>query len=173
MNTPLTASSGSLVAMVNSRRRELLALMAGAAVGLTLANGSHAASPAAGASPAPSAQPTPAAPARSTKEYVSLNTARAEHAAGRAILIDIREPEEHATGVVAGAKLLPMQQLRARLGEIPTDPQRPVLLICGTQGRSKSVVEALRERGYKHVSFVEGGMSEWVKRGWPTVPPAR
>lgn len=102
---------------------------------------------------------------------VSVEFARAEHEAGRALLIDIREPDEHATGVAAGAKLLPMRQLAARVGEIPTDPSRPVLLICRTQNRSSNVLRALRERGYAHVRYVDGGMSEWARRGWPMVKP--
>jgi len=44
-------------------------------------------------------------------DAVSLEAARAEHEAGRAVLIDIREPEKHATGAAAGARLLPMRQL--------------------------------------------------------------
>jgi rhodanese-related sulfurtransferase len=105
-------------------------------------------------------------------DAVSLDTARAEHESGRAVLIDIREPDEHATGVVEGARLLPMQQLSRRLSEIPTEPGRPVLLICHTQSRSSSTLRALRERGYGHVRYVQGGMSEWARRGWPTVKPA-
>lgn len=104
-------------------------------------------------------------------DSVDLDTARAEFTAGRAILIDIREPDEHARGVAAGARLLPMRQLAQRLGEIPADPQQPVLLICNTQNRSSTTLRALRERGYPNVRYVEGGMSEWVKRGWPVVPP--
>lgn len=104
-------------------------------------------------------------------DSVSLDHARAEHEAGRAVLIDIREPEEHATGVAAGAKLLPMQQLRRRLNEIPADPAQPVLLICNTQNRSAGTLRALRQRGYGHVRFVQGGMSEWARRGWPMVKP--
>ena len=103
---------------------------------------------------------------------VSLDFARSEHEAGRVVLIDIREPDEHATGVAPGAQLLPMRQLASRIGEIPSDPSQPVLLICNTQNRSSSVVEALRERGYAHVRFVQGGMSEWARRGWPMVKPA-
>lgn len=49
---------------------------------------------------------------------VSVDFARTEHEAGRAILVDIREPTEHATGVAAGARLLPMRQLGARIGEM-------------------------------------------------------
>lgn len=107
-------------------------------------------------------------------EVVDLATARAEHEAGRVLLVDIREPAEHATGVAAGAKLLPMSELRKRLAEIPTDPSRPVLLICNTQNRSRATLKALRESGgYGHVRYVDGGMSEWARRGWPMVRPTR
>ena len=105
-------------------------------------------------------------------DAVSLDTARAELEAGRVVLIDIREPEEHATGVAAGARLLPMRQLGQRLAEVPTDPGKPVLLICNTQNRSSATLRALRERGYGHVRYVSGGMSEWARRGWPMVKPA-
>jgi rhodanese-related sulfurtransferase len=105
-------------------------------------------------------------------DAVSLETARAEHEAGRAILIDVREPGEHATGVAQGARLLPMRQLGARLAEIPVDPAKPVFLICNTQNRSSATLRALRQRGYPHVRYVTGGMSEWTRRGWPLVKPA-
>ena len=104
-------------------------------------------------------------------DAVSLETARAEHEAGRAVLIDIREPDEHATGVAKGVQLLPMRQLSARLAEIPVDPKKPVFLICNTQNRSSATLRALRQRGYAHVRYVTGGMSEWSRRGWPLVKP--
>lgn len=104
-------------------------------------------------------------------DAVTLDQARADLESGRAVLIDIREREEHATGVAAGAVLLPMSQISKRLAEIPAQPDKPVLLICNTQNRSRSTLKALRERGYAHVKFVQGGMSEWARRGWPMVPP--
>lgn len=109
--------------------------------------------------------------AANNADSVPLDLARAESEAGRAVLIDIREPVEHATGVAQGAKLLPMRQLGARLSEIPLDSSKPVLLICNTQNRSSATLKALRERGYQHVKFVQGGMSEWTRRGWPLVKP--
>ena len=105
-------------------------------------------------------------------DTVSLDTARAEAEAGRALLVDVREPQEHATGVARGAKLLPMREIGGRLAEIPKDPSQPVLLICNTQNRSRAVWQALRERGYTNVRYVEGGMSEWARRALPLVKPA-
>ncbi|MDO9164690.1 MAG: rhodanese-like domain-containing protein [Rhodoferax sp.] len=46
-----------------------------------------------------------------------------------------------------------------------------MLLICNTQNRSSATLEALREKGYKHVRYVQGGMSEWARRGWPMTKP--
>jgi len=102
---------------------------------------------------------------------VSLDVARAELATGRVRLFDIREPQEQATGVAAGATLLPMSQLGARLGEIPRDAAQPVLLICQTQNRSSKVAAALREQGYTNVRYVRGGMGGWAGKGWPLVVP--
>ncbi len=62
-----------------------------------------------------------------------------------------------------------MRQLSQRIHEIPTRPDQPVLLICNTQNRSKATLRALREQGYSHVRYVDGGMSEWARRGWPMV----
>jgi rhodanese-related sulfurtransferase len=115
--------------------------------------------------------PTQPVRAADDPDAVSLETARAELAAGRAVVIDVREPSEHATGIAAGARLLPMSQLNARIGEIPVDPRKPVFLMCHTQNRSSAILRTLRQRGYAHVRYVNGGMSEWARRGWPMVKP--
>ena len=91
--------------------------------------------------------------------------------AGKVTLIDIREPDEHATGVANGARLLPMSQLNQRAGEIPKDPTQPVLIICNTQNRSSKVVQAMQEAGWTNVRYVHGGMSTWAKNGWHMVKP--
>lgn len=102
---------------------------------------------------------------------VSLDEGRALLESGQVLVFDIREPTEHATGVAAGTQLLPMSQLNGRISEIPQDPDQPVLLICNTQNRSARVVDALREAGWTNVRFIEGGMSDWARRGWPMVAP--
>lgn len=148
IDTPLAAAGQRQAS--SDRRRGLVTLAIAAAAGLALS----------GCDDAPA-----------LADAVSIEVARSEVEAGRALLVDIREPEEHATGVAPGARLLPMRQLGTRLAEIPADPARPVLLICHTQARSSATLRALRERGYGNVRYVNGGMSEWNRRGFPIVKP--
>jgi rhodanese-related sulfurtransferase len=108
---------------------------------------------------------------RIDSDSVTLESARQELESGKSLVIDIREPQEHATGVAPGMQLLPMRQLASRISEIPHDPKRPVLLICNTQNRSSATLKFLREKGYTNVRFVQGGMSEWARRAWPMVRP--
>ena len=110
--------------------------------------------------------------ASAANDVISAEMARTEVEAGRVVLIDIREPNEMASGVVAGAQLLPLSQINARLSEIPKDSAKPVYLICNSQNRSAALLKQLRPLGgYDNVSYVQGGMAEWVKRGWPVVKP--
>jgi rhodanese-related sulfurtransferase len=109
----------------------------------------------------------------SPADMVSLSEARALLESGKVMVFDVREPEEHATGVIQGARLLPRSQLNRRMAEIPTDATRPVLLICATQNRSRATLSELRSAGgYAHVRYVQGGMSGWKAQAWPTVKPA-
>ena len=64
-----------------------------------------------------------------------------------------------------------MSELAKRLGELPAPGSEPFLLICNTQNRSSRVVQQLQSMGYTNAQYVNGGMAEWAKRGWPMVKP--
>jgi len=104
---------------------------------------------------------------------VSLDEARSLVGNSSVMVLDIREPEEHATGVAKGMKLIPMSTLETRLNELPRSPNSRLLLICNTQNRSSAVAKELRSRGFTNVEYVRGGMSEWAKRGWTMESPAK
>ena len=106
------------------------------------------------------AAPTPA----------SLEDMRNALAAQSAVVVDIREPAEHATGVAKGARLMPLSTLAARLGEL-SKSNAPLLIVCNTQNRSSRVVEQLQKMGYPNAQYVDGGMSLWARRGWDMVTP--
>lgn len=102
---------------------------------------------------------------------VTLEEARTALDKSSAIVIDIRETSEHATGVAKGARLIPMGQLGKRLNELPKPGEQPLLIICNTQNRSSKIVEQLQAAGFTNASYVQGGMSQWAERGWTMVKP--
>ena len=102
---------------------------------------------------------------------VNLDDARLLLDSGAVIVIDIRERNEHVTGVAKGMKLIPMSILDIQLTELLKDPKQSIFLICNTQNRSRKVVLDFQSRGYSNVQYVIGGMSEWTKRGWGLETP--
>ncbi len=98
-------------------------------------------------------------------QAVKLEQARADHESGKVLMIDIREPHAHATGVAQGVVLMPMSQVAQRVAEIPKQCAQPVLLIGNTQNRSRAETEALREQCFTNIRYVEGSTSEWARRG--------
>lgn len=106
-----------------------------------------------------------------TPPMVSLEDMRLALKASSTIVIDIREPHEHANGVASGAKLIPMSQLGGRLAELPAPGAEPFWVICNTQVRSANIVGQLQNMGYSNASYVNGGMSLWARQAWPMVKP--
>jgi rhodanese-related sulfurtransferase/molybdopterin-guanine dinucleotide biosynthesis protein A len=82
-----------------------------------------------------------------------------------AVLIDVREPNEHEEARVPGAVLIPLGQVPDRVEEIPADGT--VYVICARGGRSAKAVEHLRARGIDAVN-VAGGTIGWIDAGLPT-----
>lgn len=80
-------------------------------------------------------------------------------------VIDVREPDEYASGHVPGARNLPLGELESRLSEIPTGDD--VYMICQSGGRSARATEFLATKGVGAVN-VEGGTSAWIASGRET-----
>jgi rhodanese-related sulfurtransferase len=80
------------------------------------------------------------------------------------VVIDVREPDEFAGGRVPGAVNIPLQQLPARLGEVPTGA--PIAVICQSGGRSAQGTEVLAAAGV-HAVTVDGGTAAWAQAGLP------
>lgn len=74
-------------------------------------------------------------------------------------LVDVREDDEVATGMIPGAKHI-------KMGEIPNnleyfDKNKEYIFICRSSGRSGNVCAYLQDQGYKVRNMV-GGMLEWT-----------
>lgn len=82
------------------------------------------------------------------------------------VLLDVRTPEEYAgDGHVAGSRLIPLQDLASRAGELPKD--QPIACICRSGNRSKTACDQLSQMGFTGLLNVEGGMHAWGQAGFP------
>ncbi|MCG7343262.1 rhodanese-like domain-containing protein [Sporosarcina sp. ACRSL] len=73
-------------------------------------------------------------------------------------LIDVREDEEVAQGMIPGAVHIPLGELPDRLDEL--DQSKSYIIICRSGGRSGNATEFLEAKGYDATNMV-GGMLDW------------
>ena len=76
------------------------------------------------------------------------------------LLIDVREPHEHAVARIEGARLIPLRELPAMLAELPRD--REIIVHCKSGARSARAVRLLLEQGFPRVTHLRGGIDAWL-----------
>ena len=82
-------------------------------------------------------------------------------------LIDVRQPEEHDAGRIAGDRLIELASLTAEVDSIDRD--RPVVFYCRTGSRSAMATQAFRGAGFDAHNMV-GGLLDWRAAGLPLEP---
>jgi rhodanese-related sulfurtransferase len=75
-------------------------------------------------------------------------------------VIDVRTPQETASGIIPGALLLPIDALEARIKEVPRDG-RKTLIYCAGGGRSAAACEFLSGEGFSGLLNLSGGFQSW------------
>lgn len=90
----------------------------------------------------------------------------AEHRAAVHI-VDVRQPGEvlEALGHIDGAQVIPLNELNARLSEVPRD--KPVVAVCHAGTRSGQATVIMRAAGMPQVANLRGGMLLWAQLGLP------
>jgi molybdopterin/thiamine biosynthesis adenylyltransferase/rhodanese-related sulfurtransferase len=88
-----------------------------------------------------------------------------------ALLLDVREPYEHATGMAEGAVALPLGELLQRIAELVPNRDTAILAICAHGPRSLRAAHALQQLGYTHAVSVAGGTARWIEEGLPISKP--
>jgi len=86
----------------------------------------------------------------------------------RPLVVDVREAELYGQTKIPGSINIPMQEIPDRAGEFPEDRESPVVLVCGIGKFSKHWTLYLKSMGYRNVRSLKGGVSEWVRKGFPT-----
>ena len=96
----------------------------------------------------------------------SLTPSEAYQAYSQGVFIlDVRSQEEWDEYHIPNATLIPLDEIPARLSELPKEEQ--ILIVCHTGNRSKIAAKLLLEKGYKHISILEGGLNAWEDAGYP------
>lgn len=85
---------------------------------------------------------------------------------GRAIVVDVREPDEHAAERIAGAMLNPLSRFDP--GAVPASSEgREVVLHCRGGRRSAEAAARLIAAGHARVTHLKGGLEAWKAAGQP------
>jgi adenylyltransferase/sulfurtransferase len=79
------------------------------------------------------------------------------------LLIDVRQPDEHAVARIEGSRLIPLAELEGQLDSLPKD--RTIYVHCKAGGRSARAVKLMTEHGFTRAVNVAGGMDQWLKEG--------
>ena len=77
------------------------------------------------------------------------------------LLIDVREKEEAARGMIPGAVHLSRGVLEVNIDQVTTDKGRKMVLYCGGGSRSALAAVNLKKMGFKNVISLEGGWRAW------------
>lgn len=80
------------------------------------------------------------------------------------VLLDVRTPQEFASGHIPGAINISIDELIGRLSEVPQD--KPVVLYCRSGNRSNQAAQILDRAGYTQI-YDLGGIINWVQQGYP------
>ena len=104
-----------------------------------------------------SASRGPVAPETTVAELVANLAARPVQ------VVDVREPDEWATGAIPGSVLMPMGEVWARHHEL--DTSIPVVTVCHSGVRSLFSAAELLAAGFTDVRSLAGGMVAWFEAG--------
>ncbi len=84
---------------------------------------------------------------------------------GGPLLLDVRSPEEYASGHVPGALNIPHDELAGRLDEVEAARDSGVVVYCERGGRAARAESLLRESGFGSVRHLAGDMASWRAAG--------
>jgi len=103
-------------------------------------------------------------------ETTCQDVAAAQAAGDDFLLLDCREPDEHALVRIAGAVLLPLGELPERLSELEPQRGRRIVVHCHHGGRSLRAAKWLRANGFSQAQSLAGGIDAWAEQIDPSLP---
>jgi rhodanese-related sulfurtransferase len=84
-----------------------------------------------------------------------------------AVVVDVREDKEWATGRIPHARHIPLGQLTSRLKELEKFKKKPIVVGCRSGHRSASACATLKKSGFEEVYNLKGGIIAWEQANMP------
>ena len=84
--------------------------------------------------------------------------------------IDVRTAEEYGAGHVAGAVLIPYEEIVDRIGEVTSDKEATIYLYCRSGRRSGIALGAHQDAGYRNAVNI-GGLEDARRKAGETARP--
>ncbi len=82
-------------------------------------------------------------------------------------LIDVRTPQEYAEGHIANAKNINVKSSDFETQIETLDKEKPVMVYCLGGVRSANAANVLKQKGFKNIIDLQGGISNWQNAGKP------
>jgi len=76
-------------------------------------------------------------------------------------LLDVRQPDEFAIVSLPGAKLIPLNELPERVGELAAWREQEVVVYCHHGMRSAHAIGWLQHQGFTKLHNLIGGVDRW------------
>ena len=104
-------------------------------------------------------------------QQITVEQLRQMQDAGEAVvLVDVRQPEEHAICRLEPSQLIPLGELMRRTDEVDAPAGAMVVVYCHHGVRSLSGAAILQRAGLENVASLAGGIDAWSLRIDPSVP---
>jgi len=85
----------------------------------------------------------------------------------KAVLLDVRDPNEYAAGHLPGAINVSRGTLEFNIWDKVADKDAKIYVYCKTAGRSAFATKTLNELGYKNAVLMDAQLEDWIKAGYP------
>lgn len=86
-----------------------------------------------------------------------------------ALVLDVRDDAEFASGHIADAKHIPLSSLPERLNELKKYKDKTVLVNCQRGMRSAKACDILRKAEFTQLHNLQGGLEAWTAAKLPLV----
>ena len=99
------------------------------------------------------------------KEIDAEELKRMQKSGEQFVLLDVREPDEHARGIIAGAVPMTRGRLELDIDQATTDKNANIVCYCGGGSRSALAAQTLKKMGFKNPISLIGGYRGWKEGG--------